>query len=734
MGAVSRFLQRLADWQRPGGWSIINGSQPTEYKATGRTVRLQGWEKHPIVNACARVITDQIAAVPLEIYKLESDGETEALPMHPALDVLEQPSPMLSAYRLRARWAMHFVLYGNAFTEIQRGGRSRPVGLRTIHPERIQYVHIDASTDRVLQYDWTDTNGRTHSTPWEDMIHLADLDASEDGIFGFPRAASALLDISTDHEASEYVRQMVKNSGAPGLAVLTEANNYSPESIREAEESWHNKFAVRGHRGRTAFMQGVKDIKVLGFNLQQLEFPDLRRISREDICAAFLVDPRMVGAGSAGSDGGLSGVQYEEARRRLEHQTCKPIRTSIEAGVDLSFTPEYGLVYCRFSPMKIAELTEDKEANHKRAREDLVAGGITREEFRAETGRPEEMDPTHTLVGSISRLEYPVAMAVQKTETQTAPPEPPDDDKPDDEPSSPAERAGPVPHARVIRRGVALSQAQRDTLWSLFDVRATKLETSYERTALMLFANEKAGVAAIFDAVMTPGRARALIGAGYGGNGNGTTRESPDDPFVLEALRRIEANYRPDGAYHEAWLERYLALIGETVAIAGGEIAAMLGVDFTLTNPRVRAVIRRRAANLVKNVTETTRQAIRAAVESGRAAGMGIRDIASLIDETTFGEITGSRATTIARTESVGSLNAGEFEAAVQSRVLRSKEWLTQGDGRVRDTHAAINGQRVDIGSAFGNGLQHPHAEGAPAAEVIQCRCACLFYDEEAPA
>lgn len=738
MGLRTWLSKRVADWMRPEGWTMVNSSQPSEFQATGRNVRMLGWEKHPIVNACARVIADQIACVPLEIYRVKADGSTDPQPNHPALDVLERPLPTMSAHAFRSRLGLHYVLYGNAFVVILRDGRMRPSGLRIVHPERIQYVYLDPETDAVLQYDWVDSRGTRHGTPWEDMIHVTDLTASADGVFGFPRAAAALLGMTTDSEASNYVRQMVNNSGAPGLAVLTEGVHAQSE-LDAAEDKWHNKFVKRGLRGMTKFVAGVKDIKVIGFNLQQLEFPDLRRIAREDICAAFLVDPRMVSAGSASTDGGLSGVQYEEARRRLEHQTCKPIRSAIEAALDLSFTLEYGQVYCRFSPTYIAELVEDKAANHERARKDMEAGGITREEFREETGRPADMDPNHTLVGSISRLEYPVSMATAKAETQTAPPAPPapppdEDDAPADEED---QRRAPVPRTRVIRRGMALSQAQRDLLWQQFDARATKFEAVYARTARVLFAEEKADVARIFaDVQNAPSRMRALIAAGFGGNGTGPAhaRQSPDDPFIAEALRRIEENYAPGGDYHAAWLARYRALIGETVTTAAGSIYATLGLDFTLENPKVRALIRERAASLVTNVTETTRDSIRAAIAAGRAAGMGIRDIARMVEETTFGEITATRATVIARTETVGALNSGEYVAALESGVLRSKEWLTQGDGRVRDSHRAINGQRVDIGATFGNGLLHPHQPGAPPDEVIQCRCTVLFYDEEAPA
>jgi hypothetical protein len=49
----------------------------------------------------------------------------------------------------------------------------------------------------------------------------------------------------------------------------------------------------------------------------------------------------------------------------------------------------------------------------------------------------------------------------------------------------------------------------------------------------------------------------------------------------------------------------------------------------------------------------------------------------------------------------------------------------------VRDTHAALNETTVDIGAAFANGLRFPHEPGAPAAEVVNCRCTLLYSDEE---
>lgn len=252
-----------------------------------------------------------------------------------------------------------------------------------------------------------------------------------------------------------------------------------------------------------------------------------------------------------------------------------------------------------------------------------------------------------------------------------------------------------------------------DALWRAKDAKAEAEEPPYVREALRQFAFEAAEIATILK------------------------RMDDGDPYVVEAVRRILTNYEPGARYHAQWLARYTKLITATVKVGGEQVAQSVGFDFNLGNPRVIATIRTRAAALVTNVTETTKASIRAAVEAGRAQGMGVRDIAKLIHESTFGAITKTRAVAIARTETVGAMNAGEHQAAVQSGVLRSKTWLHQRVGNSRPNHVALDGVTIDIGAAFNLGTvgaQYPHAPGLPAREAVNCRCSVTYSDEEAPA
>jgi hypothetical protein len=128
----------------------------------------------------------------------------------------------------------------------------------------------------------------------------------------------------------------------------------------------------------------------------------------------------VIGIASAGSDGGLSGVQYREARRRLISMAVSPLLFTLEAHVNHWLAPEYGEVRVRFSPDGLAELTEDELETSGRAISEYQAGVRTLEEARALVALPEERDPTHHVkaglmgelsVADVGTLALPTAKA-----------------------------------------------------------------------------------------------------------------------------------------------------------------------------------------------------------------------------------------------------------------------------------------------------------------------------------
>ena len=302
----------------------------------------------------------------------------------------------------------------------------------------------------------------------------------------------------------------------------------------------------------------------------------------------------------------------------------------------------------------------------------------------------------------------------------------PTDDAPEDEPADapqdtpaaptdatdPEARTAPLPSRRY---GPRFTKAQRQALAAAFDARATADENAYQDKAQALFALEAADVAEIF--------ADATRGAPL------PHRRASFFDRVDEALKEY---YGPDGKARGMWTRGFTPDITLTITRAAAELAAELGAAFDVSNPRVVDAVARRVSKLTGNVADTTVQQLRVLIAAGRTAGQGPEEIAKVIMQAVYDPaITEQRALLIARTETVGALNEGEWLAG-QEAGMQAKAWLDVQDGKVRETHTAnANAGWIPMDAAFPDGLQYPHDPSGSAADVIQCRCSLLFSDLE---
>jgi hypothetical protein len=138
------------------------------------------------------------------------------------------------------------------------------------------------------------------------------------------------------------------------------------------------------------------------------------------------------------------------------------------------------------------------------------------------------------------------------------------------------------------------------------------------------------------------------------------------------------------------------------------------------------------ASNRITGATDRVWADVQGKIEQGLRAGVAIPELKKQVVEVThFSEF---RAEMIARTETLNAYNAGVVDGAnalpAQYRPV-AKEWLATSDGRTRPDHADADGQLVEWNGKFQVGaslMDRPHANGAPAAEVVNCRCTMLVY------
>lgn len=143
------------------------------------------------------------------------------------------------------------------------------------------------------------------------------------------------------------------------------------------------------------------------------------------------------------------------------------------------------------------------------------------------------------------------------------------------------------------------------------------------------------------------------------------------------------------------------------------------------------------AGNRMSNTPDEVYAMIVAEVERGIQEGRSlerVRDDIQVILTAGPTSVWRGRAMTVARTETIGAVNAGVYRAAVLDAEQRGdpapfKQWISTADKRTRPTHVAADKQRTLMSEPFtvgGARLLFPGDPRGPAAEVINCRCSIL--------
>lgn len=113
---------------------------------------------------------------------------------------------------------------------------------------------------------------------------------------------------------------------------------------------------------------------------------------------------------------------------------------------------------------------------------------------------------------------------------------------------------------------------------------------------------------------------------------------------------------------------------------------------------------------------------------NGMDLGEGIPALTNRVRKTV--DVTEARARVIARTEAVGSSNAGSIAFMRATGEVATKAWTCHRDGRTRPAHLAADGQEVDLDAKFmvgGFPMDHPGDPAGPASMTIQCRCVLRY-------
>jgi HK97 family phage portal protein len=188
------------------------------------------------VFACVRVLSEDVAKLPLILHRRREDGGKERAVDHPLYALMhDRPNSYQTAFEFREMMQAHLALRGNAFAFVTRvGGQVRE--LLPIAPDRVR-PKIDDQWNVTYEVRTGPTPRDTQTFTPRDVLHLRGL--ATDGLVGLSPVTLAREAIGLSMAAEQHGARFFKNGAKPGLVVTHpgELSDTGSKNLRESIEA-----------------------------------------------------------------------------------------------------------------------------------------------------------------------------------------------------------------------------------------------------------------------------------------------------------------------------------------------------------------------------------------------------------------------------------------------------------------------------------------------------------------
>ena len=676
-------------------------------------------------------------------------GELEEVVEHPLLDLLHNTNPVHTGLQTRRVTQVHLDSVGDSFWLMERSrlkgadGLGVPIAVYSIPPHWILATPTPSRPFYRLQ-----ANRFATDIPASEMIRFCDVDPFNPYGRGSGVARSLGDELETDEYAAKTIKALFANRARPDLIIWPKGDgDLKRDQVDKLEDHW-----VRHNRGfwrmfRPYFLRRAVEVKEIDTNLRTLQFTQIREFERDTVFQVFGVSPEMLGVIRSGSSRATIATSEHIYESKVLVPRLELIREVLQERLTISFDEKLVIDYV--SPVKG---DAEQELNAAKA----APWSLRTNEWRKLAGEeplPEDEGGNVHMVPS------------NLTPVDSLGSEPPE--SPPGEGSASAERRPGLD--RLEPRSVAHSPYESSVEVERVAVEflaADDVDSAMKWASIVRQVDpDDPPATQLSDRLVLP----------YRNAQEEAWSELTADLDIVEAA--IKAN-RPDevlaafggiGAIREA-LASVMMDLGASYFLQGAElgVAALppvperqpIDITFDAVNPEATRWAEEEAAKLVTVAADdvTTQATIRALIAMGNEFGISPAKMAKMmVDDDLIvllpRQVEASRkfrarlleqgiapdkvearalryeraqlrlrATMIARTETMASLNNGQqalWQLAKQRGVLAPnvmREWLVTFDERLEAECEALAGETVGLDEPFSSGDMVPPLH-------VMCRC-----------
>lgn len=320
------------------------------------------YEKLALIFRCMSFTATSFAQAHLAVKERAPDGQDRTLEAHRLRALVSRPNPTMMENGFLSRVAVSMLWSGFCVIQKERSAGGVVINLWPLRSDRMRAVPKPGNT-----FDWEYViNGKVQRTlKADDVIVPTYADALDFSPFGQGPLGVIWRESHVLKSMTDFLRQFFDSGAVPLLGIVP---NLEPGELLDQEtiDALDKKFEERhlglGNAVKPLWMQGVKDIKSLGFDMNQLAYVDLRDVSELAICTAFGIAPEMMGV-RAGLEHSDSRANAEIGRKGFYISTVKPLWDRFDDVLTLGLLPEFEAnpnIYLEFDTSGIEALQDNQ--------------------------------------------------------------------------------------------------------------------------------------------------------------------------------------------------------------------------------------------------------------------------------------------------------------------------------------------------------------------------------------
>lgn len=222
----------------------------------------------------------------LACRKAQTAPEVIEILEHPFLDLWNTVNQFKNGFETTESIIQFLELLGNAYIYMPQDNKGLPISLWIIPAQGMTIV---PSKENFIQgYLYVGSNGLKIPFEPTEIIHFS-YPNPKDRWKGMGTLEGILTAIDQHTAMSDFQEAIFRNRGIPEgiLSFPPEAGTINEDKMKELRREWNRLYGGISQQGKIAIMSGGMEFKELTFKPKDLQYPEGRRLTRDEACAGF---------------------------------------------------------------------------------------------------------------------------------------------------------------------------------------------------------------------------------------------------------------------------------------------------------------------------------------------------------------------------------------------------------------------------------------------------------------